>query len=714
MAKYHGKTDVKKIHYNLGAALDEKKKIEILSEAFNRRVGYPLNLEDPKTMNEKIMWMKLYYQDPEITQCADKFTVKDYVTEHVGAQYTVPTITSWSDPDEIDFDALPDQFVLKVNWSSGYYIIVRDKSTLDIEKAKTKLRKWLKPDRNSYYQYFNWAYKYMKPAIYAEEFLDTGDAQPDDFKFYCCNGEPKFALVVTGRGTENQTRSFVDMDWKVMPFGRQGMEIAEKVTKPKCLDDMMRLCRILSAKFPFVRVDFYEVDGRIYVGEMTFYPGGGLLPFDPPEWDAILGDMITLPQKMITDKETIVFKLKGAIKRMQLAYKEAVSKTKKDLKKIRRAIVHKTIVRQRKYLVILGLRFPYTTHIEQAKKCRKKYIHIFGIEFCYKKLQPVKTNSTKKTKSHSDSRFNPNTNTEFTYTKNLPLNAYMMEGSKITPAMQRIHCEQKAYKQMGYFPDLKNPQTLNEKIIWLALNYKNPDIAVASDKGKAKAWISQRVGEQHVVPMLGVYEDVNDIDFDALPDRFVAKLNDGWGADKVMIVRDKSLLDIDRTKAILSSWLYPWNNYYYQNMCITDCKMEVPTIMIEEFLDAGDTLPNDYKFYCCNGEPRFALVVAGRGGKSQTRSFVDMDWNVLPFARKGMKIAEEVFKPECVDLMIDLSRKLSKGFPFVRVDFYEVDGRVYVGEMTFTPGMFLSFTSKEWDRKLGDYLELPMELENPQ
>lgn len=729
MSKSKGKKDVKKLHYNLGAALDEKKKIEILSEAFQRRVGYPLNLENPKTMNEKIMWMKLYYQNPAITQCADKFTVKDYVTEHVGAQYTVPTITSWSDPDEIDLEKLPDQFVLKVNWSSGYYIIVRDKSTFDLESAKVKLRKWLKPDRNSYYQYFNWAYKYMKPAIYAEEFLDTGDTQPDDFKFYCCNGEPQFALVVAGRGTENQTRSFVDMDWNVLPVGRPGLESSQNATKPQLLDEMIRVSRELSAKFPFVRVDFYEVNGRIYVGEMTFYPGGGLLPFDPPEWDTIFGEKITLPPKMITDKENLTFKLKGTIKQMELKCKNAVRKFKRKLKKLRRALVHKAIIRKKKYLVILGMRLPYETHTEISGGYRKKYIDILGMQFCYKKTEKKlkkKSNQnlaaqnaqnvgaatkqlTAKNAVKKKKKTPKNTNMKFEYVRNLPLNNYMMEGSKITPAMQRIHCEQKAYKQMGYFPNLKNPQTLNEKIIWLALNYKNPEIAVASDKGKAKAWISQRVGAEYVIPMLGVYEDVSDIDFDALPDRFVAKLNDGWGADKVMIIRDKSQLNVDKTRAILSSWLYPWNNYYYQNMCITDCKMEVPTIMIEEFLDTGDALPNDYKFYCCNGEPQFALVVAGRGGKSQTRSFVDMDWNVLPFARKGMKIAEEAFKPECVELMKELSRKLSKGFPFVRVDFYEVDGKVYVGETTFTPGMFLSFTSKEWDRKLGDYLELPMD-----
>ncbi len=696
MAKFHGKTDVKKIHYNLGAALDEKKKIEILSEAFNRRVGYPLNLDDPKTMNEKIMWMKLYYQDPLITKCADKFTVKDYVAETIGAEYTVPTIASWSDPDEIDFDALPDQFVLKVNWSSGYNIIVPDKSQLDIEKTKKKLKAWMKPDRNAYFQYFNWGFKHMKPVVYAEEYLEQFAGQVYDYKFFYCNGKFEYMLIATDRANDDTlTHDFFDNKFNHLPVEYDGLKNAAVTpSKPKNFDKMVKLANKLAKPFPFVRVDFYEVGDRIYLGEMTFYPAGGLKAFIPQEWDYNFGAKIKLPEKRIIDKETLSFKIKGAMKRTQIRLGKAKEKFKAKLMKLRKKIVRKIEVKQKKYVVLLGLRIPYETHIEVTKTCRRKYISILGLEFCYKKLPLLKK------------KLVPNTNQTFTYVPNLPLKAFQLEG-KITPEMQRIHCEQKAYKQLGYFPNLKYPQTINEKIIWLALNYKNPNIAVAADKGKAKDWISARVGEQYVVPLLGVYDDVNDIDFETLPDQFVAKLNDGWGADKVMIVRDKAKLDIDKTKAILSSWLYPWNNYYYQNMCITDEKMEKPTIVIEEYLDAGKSQPDDFKFYCCNGEPKFALVVAGRGGNSQTRSFVDMDWNVLPFARKGMKVAKEALKPGNLDEMIRLCRELSKEVPFVRIDFYEVDGKVYVGEMTFTPGMFLSFTSKEWDRKLGDYLQLP-------
>ena len=176
----------------MGLALTERKKKEILNEAFTRKVGYPINWDNPQSMNEKIMWLKLNYQNPLITKCADKFAVKDYAAEIIGEEYIVPTIASWTNPDDIDFDALPDKFVLKVNWSSGYNIIVKDKSKLDIKQTREKLRSWIKPDRNSYYQYFNWGYKNMKPVIYAEKYIEQIEGQVYDYKFFMCDSRFDF------------------------------------------------------------------------------------------------------------------------------------------------------------------------------------------------------------------------------------------------------------------------------------------------------------------------------------------------------------------------------------------------------------------------------------------------------------------------------------------------------------------------------------------
>ena len=676
-------TSLRNQNYKLRHAISEKDRIEDLKQTFKKQVGYELNLEDPKTMNEKIMWLKLYYQDPMITVCSDKYRVKDYVTEKVGKKYIVPTIASWTNAEDIDFDKLPDSFVLKVNWSSGFNIIVPDKSKLDVDKTRKQLTEWIKPENNSYYQMYNWGYKHMKPVIYAEEYIEQIDGQVYDYKFYFSHENFLYMFIATDRhGDHTLTYTFFDSDLQKIDcfYGNKPNANPEM---PKKINEMLDVAKKLASPFPYVRVDFYEIGEKIYVGEMTFYSGGGVLPFNPPSVDTYLGSKIPLPKPLITDKDSFSNRVLSSSK-----------KTLRTMRKVGTALVHKEIHQKQKYLVCVGIRLPYTTHFELDEGKKKKYISILGTEFCYKKQQ---ISNAKKL----------NSNTEFKYEPLTQQDAFMMEGI-ITPEIQRIHCEQKAYKQLGYFPDLRNPKTLNEKILWLALHYKNPNIAIATDKATAKEWISSRVGAEYVVPLIGVYTDVNDIDFDSLPEHFVAKLNDGWGADKVMIIRDKLSLDIDKTKAVLSSWLYPWNNYYYQNLCITDEKMVEPKIIIEEYLDANNEaqVPDDFKFYCCNGKPQFALVVANRGTKEQTRAFVNMNWEIMPVSRKGYKRAETVACPQHLEVMQELAQKLSKGFPFVRIDFYEVDGKVYVGEMTFTPGMFLKFSSKGWDLKLGNYLDL--------
>ena len=216
---YQGTRDIKKEHYNMGILLTEKKKKQILKTHFEKRVGYELNIDAPQTFNEKIMWSKLYYQDPLITKCCDKFAVKDYVAETIGPQYAVKTIAQWDDPDDIDFDALPDRFVLKVNWSSGYNIICTDKSKLDIPDTIRKLKLWMRPDRNAYYQFFNWGFKHMKPVVYAEEYIEQADGQVYDYKFFMFGGEMKMMFIATDRtGVHQLTHDFFDRDFQPLSF----------------------------------------------------------------------------------------------------------------------------------------------------------------------------------------------------------------------------------------------------------------------------------------------------------------------------------------------------------------------------------------------------------------------------------------------------------------------------------------------------------------
>jgi len=286
------------INYYLSRQNPEHKKW-YMRQLFYSNVHYYPDFEHPRSFNEKIHWLKLNYQNPLITTCCDKFAVKGYVKEVLGADgYTVPTIASWENVNDIDFDALPEKFVLKVNWASGYNIIVKDKSKLDIDETKRKLSQWMQPWNNAYYVNFNWGYKDMKPVIYAEKYIEQMDGQMYDYKFLCYNGEPKNLFVVANR-FENMELNFYDMEWNLLPFIRKYPNSKKPLQKPKSFDKMVEIARKLAKPFPFVRIDFYEIGEQVLLGEMTFYPGGGLEPFTPVEWDYKLGDYIQLPQKLL-------------------------------------------------------------------------------------------------------------------------------------------------------------------------------------------------------------------------------------------------------------------------------------------------------------------------------------------------------------------------------------------------------------------------------
>ena len=683
---------LKEIHYKIRHLLDDDTRIRLLSDLSLRDLGYIPDFENPRKFNEKIMWMKLYYQDPLMTVCADKFAMKKYVSDLIGEEHVVPVIASWKSPDEIDFDSLPDQFVLKVNWSSGYNIIVTDKSKLNIKKTREKLRKWMRPEANSYYDRFNWAYKHMEPVIFAEEYIDQIDGQVYDYKFHMCGGKFEWLLIATNRANHDLLSfDYYDKDFNHLPIAISGTNNSSSVLKkPEHYDMMIELSERLARPFPFVRVDFYEVGGAVYVGEMTFYPGGGASRYIPQEWDLILGEKIPLPDKRITDKETARDRL------LRRGKKEQIKMTEWG-HMLRKKLVHRAKSKRGKYLSILGIRFMYETNTERKADTERKYIWLKGIEFRYRKKHIVRV---------PEDLSAVNVVPEVSWQDNSPVTAYLME-DKMDPKAQRIHFEQKAYHNLGYFPNLLNPRSWNEKTLWLALHYSNPVISAGTDKGTAKDWVARNVGKEYVVPLIGMYKDVNEIDFSTLPDRFVAKLNDGWGADQVMIVRDKSLLQIDKAKALMSSWLYPWKNYYYKNMCVLkDLKRDDTSIIIEQFLDAGDgRLPVDYKIFFCNGTPKFALVVENRFARGTTKTFVDMDWNVIPLTRPGEKRSETPARPEQLKKMIELGSQIAKDVPLVRIDYYELDGRIYIGELTYLPALFHKLDRK-WDDELGTYLDL--------
>lgn len=273
--------------------------IQLLQEELAEGLGYRPDIIHPRSFNEKILWMKFFYHDPLITVCCDKYAVKQYARQVVGERYVLPVLAVWENPAEIDFARLPERFALKVNWSSGYNIIVKDKWELDCDAAVAQLAEWMRPERNSYYDTFNWGYKNMRPVCYAEPYIEQCGGQVYDYKFFICNGRFEFMFVATDRSDpETLTHDFFDADFHLLPFTYgQRKHTASPPDRPEHFDQMVELALKLAKPFPFVRVDFYEAGGRVYVGEMTFYPGGGTLGFDPVEWDYTLGRKIELPEK---------------------------------------------------------------------------------------------------------------------------------------------------------------------------------------------------------------------------------------------------------------------------------------------------------------------------------------------------------------------------------------------------------------------------------
>lgn len=261
---------------------------------FYVNMGRRLDLDDPKTMNEKLQWLKLYDRKPEYTSMVDKILVKDYVSQKIGPQYVAPLLGVWDKVEDIDFDSLPDEFVIKANHSGGNLavLICPDKAALDVRKAKSYLRKSLRYD--VYRAYREWPYKNVQKRFFAEEYLGKDLV---DYKFYCFNGYVDSVLVCIDRQIGDTKFYFFDREWNLKRYNQRGKAAPADFTlpKPEEIDEMFGLAARLSEGIPFVRVDFYDVNGKVYFGELTFYPSGGFDSKRLPEADLHFGSMINLP-----------------------------------------------------------------------------------------------------------------------------------------------------------------------------------------------------------------------------------------------------------------------------------------------------------------------------------------------------------------------------------------------------------------------------------
>lgn len=265
-----------------------------LKLVFWARMDRRLNLKDPKTFNEKLQWLKLYNRKPEYTVMVDKYAAKEYVSNIIGSEYVTPTLGVWDSFEQIDFDALPKQFVLKCTHDSGGLVICKDKEKLDYEYARKKITKCLK--QNYYFIGREWPYKNVKPRIIAEKYMvDASGDDLKDYKFFCFDGVPRLLLIASDRQKDTDTCfDFYDMNFKHLPFKQGHPNAKQRIEKPSSFGLMYELAEKLSFGIPHVRIDFYEVEGQPVFGEMTFFHFGGMTPFEPDEWDDKIGSMLKI------------------------------------------------------------------------------------------------------------------------------------------------------------------------------------------------------------------------------------------------------------------------------------------------------------------------------------------------------------------------------------------------------------------------------------
>jgi len=271
-----------------------------VKKQFKKELDRRLDLSKPVTFDEKLQWLKLNWRDPLGTLCVDKYTVRTYVAEKADKKYLNELLGIYEHVSEIDLNTLPNKFVLKGTHGSGYNIICHNKDKPNWKNEFKKMDGWL--HRNYYWQSREWFYKEVKPRIICEAFLtnDIGSRDLIDYKFYCFNGVPKYCQVIKDR-SDNETIDFYDINWNLTSCRRltksKQYPNSSGIDKPLNYEEMLELVVKLSGTFPFVRVDLYNIDGRIIFGELTFYPLSGLGKFYPEEWNKVLGDLLVLPRK---------------------------------------------------------------------------------------------------------------------------------------------------------------------------------------------------------------------------------------------------------------------------------------------------------------------------------------------------------------------------------------------------------------------------------
>lgn len=265
-----------------------------LEDLFREFAGYELNLEHPRTFNEKLQWLKLFDRRPEYPLMVDKFEVKKLVSNKISEINVINTIGIWDSYDNIPFDTFPDSFVLKCTHDSGSVLVVKEKSEFDPAFYRDRFNNAL--SRNYYYSCREWPYKNVQPRIMAEEYKEVpGKKSLPVYKFFCFNGKPKIIQAIENDKQKDEVIDYYDTDWQLLELRQNYPNSPNGMDRPVNLGKMLEYAEILSEGHPFIRVDFYEIDNKVYFSEFTFFSDAGFASFTPPKWDKILGEYIKLP-----------------------------------------------------------------------------------------------------------------------------------------------------------------------------------------------------------------------------------------------------------------------------------------------------------------------------------------------------------------------------------------------------------------------------------
>lgn len=261
---------------------------------FKHAMHYYPDLDNPVTFQEKLQWLKLHDRKPEYTKMADKYLAKEFIKDRIGAQYVIPTIAVYDRAEDIDYESLPEEFVMKTTHDSGTVVICRDKSSLNVKKTNSYLSRRLKV--KYYLKEREWPYKGVKPRIIVEKLLGNEGEDLMDYKFYCFNGDPRLMFVISNRwGGGGHRADYYNMEGENIAITQPGYNSSPvPPSLPSVFNEMKELAQQLSKGIPHIRVDFYYTGGQIYVGELTFFDSGGYLTFIPEEYNRILGDWIDL------------------------------------------------------------------------------------------------------------------------------------------------------------------------------------------------------------------------------------------------------------------------------------------------------------------------------------------------------------------------------------------------------------------------------------